>query len=79
MDPYKGQQAYVVGLRTLLEIPRFTTACSHDHDCNIKVHDSRPRLCKIPGLAAWGARHRHFRIGRRVGNMRTWSRRPVFV
>ena len=56
MDPYKGQQAYVVGLRTLLEIPRFTTACSHDHDCNIKVHDSRPRLCKIlnkfPSLAA---------------------------
>ncbi len=47
MDPYKGQQAYVVGLRTLLEISRFTTACSHDHDCNIKVHDSRPRLCKI--------------------------------
>ena len=47
MDPYKGQQAYVVGLRTLFEIPRFTTACSHDHDCNIKVHDSRPRLCKI--------------------------------
>ncbi len=38
---------FLVLLLLISRYTRFTTAPSHDHDCNLKVHDSRPRLHEI--------------------------------